>query len=211
MRKALNENPLVQIAFIGLLAVVVGFLLLTRVMNGNSGSGSPPTATTSDVATAVAEPAASATAAPDADASAATTAPEAQPEVAAGTGFEPGPGLPSSVVDAYDDGKTVALLIVRTRGIDDRALTLTSAALAARPEVELFVLPARRIARYSRIASGVDVNRVPAFVVLAPKRLSDGGLPRATVSYGFRGPASVLQAIEDAEYKGKTDLPYYPR
>jgi hypothetical protein len=31
------------------------------------------------------------------------------------------------------------------------------------------------------------------------------------VSYGFRGPQSVLQAVKDAQYKGKTNLPYYPR
>jgi len=201
MRKALNENPLVQVGAVAVLAIVVGFLLLTRVMSQGSASEAPP-ATTSDVATAVAEPATTA---------AAPTPPAGPPEVVAGTGFEPGPGLPSSVVDAYDDGKTVALLIVRTRGIDDRALALTSTVLAARPEVALFVLPARRVARYSRIASGVDLNRVPALVVLRPKRLNDGPLPTATISYGFRGPVSVVQAITDAEYKGKTNLPYYPR
>ena len=72
------------------------------------------------------------------------------------------------------------------------------------------MFPAKRIARYSRIASGVDVNRVPALVVISPKKLNDGGLPKATVSYGFRGPGSVVQAVKDAEYKGKTNLPYYP-
>jgi hypothetical protein len=126
-------------------------------------------------------------------------------------GFEAGPGLPSSVVDAYDAGNTVVVLVVRTKGIDDRALELTSIALATRPEVKLFVVPAKHIARYSRIASGVDVNRVPALVVISPKKLAKGGLPNAAVSYGFRGPASVVQAIKDAEYKGRTNLPYYPR
>jgi hypothetical protein len=203
VRKALNENPLAQAAVIGLLAIVVGFLLLTRVMGSSS---EPPATTTDSAAVGAVAPETPAPAAPSEPA-----APATAPAVATKSGFEAGPGLPSSVVDAYDAGKTVVLLVVRTRGIDDRALRLTTTALAGRPEVELIVLPARRIARYSRIASGVDVNRVPALVVISPKKLSDGALPAAAVNYGFRGPQSVLQAVKDAEYKGKTNLPYYPR
>jgi hypothetical protein len=202
VRKALNENPLVQVGLIAVLAIVVGFLLLTRVMSQGSGSSSEPAAGATAADSAV----------PVTPAPAESVTPAVEPEVpAVETSFQAGPGLPSSVVDAYDDGKTVVLLVVRARGIDDRALRLTSIALGTRPEVELIVFPAKRIARYSRIASGVDVNRVPALVVISPKKLSDGGLPKATVSYGFRGPASVVQAVEDAEYKGKTNLPYYPR
>jgi hypothetical protein len=201
VRKAINENPLVQVGLIGLLAVIVGFLLLTRVMNKSSGGEAPPAETTPSAVTP--------------EAAAPTPAEATPPDPAFGAdateAFEAGPGLPSSIVDAYDAGKTVALLVVRTKGIDDRALRLTSIALAARPEVKLFVVPAKHIARYSRIASGVDVERVPALVVISPKKLAKGGLPNASVSYGFRGPASVLQAVKDAEYKGKTNLPYYPR
>jgi hypothetical protein len=208
VRKALNENPLAQAVVIGALAILVGFLLLTRVMGqGSSGSSSEPAATTTDSSSVGA--AAPATPAPTTPSEPA--APVGAPAVATGSGFEAGPGLPSSVVDAYDAGKTVVLLVVRTKGIDDRALRLTTTALGARPEVELTVLPAKRIARYSRIASGVDVDRVPALVVISPKKLSDDTLPAATVSYGFRGPQSVLQAVEDAQYKGKTNLPYSPR
>jgi hypothetical protein len=201
VRKAINENPLVQVGLIAVLGLIVGFLLLTRVMNQGS-SEAPPPATTAAPATAA--PVESAPAEP------AAAAPAAAPS-GGSEGFEAGPGLPSSIVDAYDAGKTVVVLVVRTKGIDDRALRLTSLALASRSESELFVVPAKHIARYSRIASGVDVNRVPALVVISPKKLSKGGLPNASVSYGFRGPASVVQAVKDAEYKGKTNLPYYPR
>jgi hypothetical protein len=206
VRKAINENPLVQVGLIAVLAVIVGFLLLTRVMNQSSGSEAPPASDATAAATAT-TPLETATPAPS------EAAPAAAPATAAPTGdaFEAGPGLPSSIVDAYDSGKTVVVLVVRTKGIDDRALRLTSIALATRSEVKLFVLPAKHIARYSRIASGVDVNRVPALVVISPKKLAQGGLPNASVSYGFRGPASVVQAVKDAEYKGKTNLPYYPR
>jgi hypothetical protein len=201
VRKAINENQLVQVGLIGLLAVIVGFLLLTRVMNKSSGGEAPPAETTPAAVTPEAATPAPAEATPPAPAFGAD----------ATEAFEAGPGLPSSIVDAYDAGKTVALLVVRTKGIDDRALRLTSIALATRPEVKLFVVPAKHIARYSRIASGVDVERVPALVVISPKKLAKGGLPNASVSYGFRGPASVVQAVKDAEYKGKTNLPYYPR
>jgi hypothetical protein len=201
VRKAINENQLVQVGLIGLLAVIVGFLLLTRVMNKSSGGEAPPAETTPAAVTPEA-----ATPAP-----AEATPPDPAFGADATGAFEAGPGLPSSIVDAYDAGKTVALLVVRTKGIDDRALRLTSIALATRPEVKLFVVPAKHIARYSRIASGVDVERVPALVVISPKKLAKGGLPNASVSYGFRGPASVVQAVKDAEYKGKTNLPYYPR
>ena len=145
------------------------------------------------------------------------------------TAFGASPGLPKDVVNAYDDGKTVALLILREHpqgcysraalvskrcgGIDDgQVATIVRVIdkLRVRPDTALIITHASNIAAYSRITTGVDVDRVPALVVLSPKRLNDGGLPRATVSYGFRGPASVIQAIEDAEYKGKTDLPYYP-
>ena len=208
MRKALNDNPLVQAAAIGVLAIVVGFLLLTRVMSQSSGSTPAPSTSTTAESTAIGvEPSTPAPAAPSD-----TVAPAAEPAApVAETGFEAGPGLPSSVVDAYEAGKTVVLLVVRTKGIDDRALAVTTLALATRPEVKLIVLPAKQIARYSRIASGVDVNRVPALVVITPKKLAAGGLPTASVSYGFRGPQSVVQAVKDAEYKGKTNLPYYPK
>jgi hypothetical protein len=208
MRKAINENPLVQVGLIAVLALIVGFLLLTRVMNQGSSGEAPPAESPAVGVTPEATAPAPVESAP---AEAATSAPAPASEPDAAQGFEAGPGLPSSIVDAYDAGKTVAVLVVRTKGIDDRALRLTSIALATRSEVKLFVVPAKHIARYSRIASGVDVNRVPALVVISPKKLAKGGLPNAAVSYGFRGPASVVQAVKDAEYKGKTNLPYYPR
>ena len=40
MRKTLNENPVVQLAIVGLLAVAVAFLLVTRVLGGG-GSEEP--------------------------------------------------------------------------------------------------------------------------------------------------------------------------
>ena len=50
-----------------------------------------------------------------------------------------------------------------------------------------FVVPADRIARYATIAQGVDVDRVPALVVIRPKRLDHGRRDRL-------GPATDSRA-----------------
>ena len=88
---------------------------------------------------------------------------------------------------AYDSGKTVVLLIVDRGGIDDRLVTVASSLLAEVPDTATFVVPAGQIARYAAITVGLDVNRVPALVVMRPKRLS-GGTPQASVD--FRLPDS---------------------
>ncbi len=66
------------------------------------------------------------------------------------------------------------------------------------------------ISRYAKITEGVDVTQVPALVVVRPRQLANG-TPTATVSYGFRGPDSVEQAVRDGLYRGPSNLPYYPR
>ncbi len=72
----------------------------------------------------------------------------------------------------------------------------------------MFVVDSPDIGDYSRITSGVAVDRVPALVVIRPRKLTDGA-PTATVSYGFRGPRSVDQAVDDSLYQGKP-VPSYP-
>jgi hypothetical protein len=117
--------------------------------------------------------------------------------------------LPESVVDAYENGDVVAILVVNRRGIEDSRLEAEVQGLRRRGDTSVFVVEAKDVARYSRIAEGVDLDRVPALVVIEPRDRADGALPTATISYGFRGPESVEQAIRDALYKGK-QLPYHP-
>ena len=219
MRKALNDNPIAQIAVLGALALIVGFLLLTRVGNRNSGAGEPATSTTdSGVAATPAPPLDSAGATtPDAGSAAAPSTPSAGAAGPAGSvsgapagEFVAGPGLPASVVNAYKDDNTVVLLVLRHRGIDDQRLRADVVKLRGKNDVALFVTNAGHIARYSRITQGVSVDRVPALIVLRPRHLTEG-MPEAILSYGFRGPQSVEQAVRDALYKGPTDLPYHPR
>ena len=88
-------------------------------------------------------------------------------------------------------------------------------ALRSRNDVQVFIVDVKDIADYSRITIGATVNRVPALVVIRPRKLT-GSVPTATVSYGFRDAASVNQAIDDAVYKGKRSrrperLPCRPR
>jgi hypothetical protein len=213
VRRALNDNPIAQIAVLGTLALVVGFLLLTRASNRSSGAGESASSTTDSGAAATPAPPLDSTGPmPEAASSEAgsTAAPPGSAGDATAGEFVAGPGLPASVVKAYKDDKTVVLLVLRHRGIDDERLKEDVVKLRGQNDVTLFVTNAGHIARYSRITQGVNVDRVPALIVLRPRHLTDG-MPQASLSYGFRGPQSVEQAVRDALYKGPTDLPYHPR
>jgi hypothetical protein len=80
--------------------------------------------------------------------------------------------------------------------------------LRPRSEVALFVVPVGEIARYAAITLGVDVNRVPALVVMRPRRVSEG-TPQASVTYGLQTRQSIVQAVRDAAYAGPT-VSYHP-
>jgi hypothetical protein len=219
VRKALNDNPVAQIAVLGLLAVIVAFMLMSRGSHNGGGTGSTATSATA-AAPAPADTGASTSSSPavgttppstGSSAVAPTTAPPAGTATGAPAGeFVAGPGLPAPVVKAYADDKAVVLLVFRHRGLDDSAVRSSVERLRGRSDVAVFITHAANIARYARITEGVDVNRVPALIVLRPRHLTHG-TPTASVSYGFRGPDSVDQAIRNALYKGPNDLPYYPR
>jgi hypothetical protein len=213
MRKAINENRTVQLGLLGGLLLVVGLLLVTR-MGKSEEAPPPPTAPVagSSVSTGTTSP--TTTGAPTATSSASTVAPAtsaavtATPTTVSPDALVPGPGLPAPVIKAWNHGDAVVLLIVRPKGTDDR-LVRSSVESLSEPGVAVFVAPANRVARYSRITQGVGVNRAPALVVVRPKRLS-GSTPQATVSYGFRDSQSVVQAVHDALYSGRDDIPYNP-
>lgn len=214
MRKTLNDNPVVQIVFLGALAVLVAFLLMTRVMHKSSGSSASTTPTTSATAAPTDGSTVPTATLPSSPAPAAPGVAEAGGAQASASAVPSklvaGPGLPRSVVTAYADGKAIVLLVFKNRGIDDGAVRASVERLRGRSDLAVFVTHAGQIAHYARIAEGVDVNRVPALIVIRPRRLTHGA-PTATVSYGFRGANSVQQAVRDALYDGPTNLPYYPR
>jgi hypothetical protein len=215
MRQALNSNPTVQIAVIGLLVVVVGLFMMMNMKKGSGGStGSTGAPATSASATPGASPGTTAPIPVPGTSAAAAGSTAAPPPVTSGTvspeALVPGPGLPRPVVAAWKGGNAIVLLVVRGSGIDDRLVRGSVESLSGEAKVSVFVARAEDVARYSRITQGVGVNRVPALVVVRPRR-SGSSVPEAQVSYGFRNSQSVVQAVHDALHTGREDLPYYPR
>lgn len=198
MREKLNSNPLAQAALVGFLLVATGIFLMTSMRGG----GEEEEATTSSATVTTAD--GSVTVTGEVAASAGGPAVPPPPGALA----EAAPPPPRPVTAAFEANKTVVLLFVRNGGIDDRMVAGTVKSLGALSEVATFVVPAGRIARYAAVAQGVSVDRVPALVVVRPKRLNRS-IPVASVHYGFQSPESVVQAVIDAGYKGRT-LDYHP-
>ena len=194
MREQLNNNPLVQMGAVAALLLVAAIFLLTSMGGGEEEGESGA----SSIATAPSE-------------GAAPSPGEAPPpEAATGAGAptlatQP---LPQPVMDAWNANQTVVLLIVHDGGIDDDLVKLASSSLSGMPGVTTFTVPASEIGRYASITQGVGVDRVPALVVLGPKKLNQA-VPTASVSYGFQDGESIEQAVIDAGYKGPT-LEYHP-
>jgi hypothetical protein len=202
MREKLNNNPMAQVVLVGVLLVVVGVFAMSSMGGGGDPASEPTTTTTSSTLT---------TPAGSASVTATVTTPGAVPSVPAVSPSQAAaaaPPLPGAVTAAWSANRTVVLLFVRNGGIDDRMVAATVKRLSFLPGVAAFVVPAGRISRYAAIAQGLEVNRVPALVVLRPKGVGKG-IPTASVSYGFQSPEAVVQAIVDAGYKGRT-VPYHP-
>jgi len=200
MREKINSNPVAQVVLIGVLLVFAGFFAMTSMGGGEEDAETTTTTTSATLETPVGTASVTATVTAPTGASAVPASPGSIP-------VAPRP-LPRAVTAAWSADKTVILLFVRDGGIDDRLVKATVKRLAILPDAAVFVVPAGRISRYAAIAQGVDVDRVPALVVMRPKRL-DEGIPTASVHYGFQSPQSVVQAVVDAGYKGGT-VPYHP-
>lgn len=208
MREAINNNPIAQVAVLGGLALIVGLFLMMNMKKGSSDSASTASPTAATPATS-APPAAGATAAAPGATGSAPVAPSTSGSVSPDA-LIPGPGLPRPVITAWKRGDTVVLLVVRPHGIDDRLVRSSVRSLSSEGNVSVFVSRADKVARYSRITQGVALSQAPALLVVRPKRVS-GSVPEAQVSYGFRDSQGVVQAVHDAVYSGKDNLPYSPR
>lgn len=205
MRQKLNENPKMQIAFVVLLLVVTGYMLMTRVFSGSDTTTAPPAAAvTTDPTTGAAIPATGTTAAVDP-----TTGEPIQAAAATSTSVPATTAPPKPVVNAYEAGKTIVLLVIRGGGIDDRLAAESVRRLRPRSDVAVFVTNAQHVAKYAAIAQGVGLDRVPALIVISPKSINGSGPAKAIVTYGLQDPSSVAQAVDDATYKGP-DVGYAP-
>lgn len=196
MREQLNNNPLVQMGAVAALLLVAAIFLLTSMGGGGEEEGEAGSSSITTTAPGEAAPSPGEAPPPEAIASGAGT-----PTLAT----QP---LPQPVMDAWNANQTVVLLIVHDGGIDDDLVKLASSRLAGMSGVTTFTVPASEIGRYASITQGVGVDRVPALVVLRPKKL-DQAVPTASVSYGFQDGDSIEQAVIDAGYKGPT-LEYHP-
>ncbi|MGZ5322038.1 MAG: hypothetical protein ACXWZW_09090 [Solirubrobacterales bacterium] len=216
MRKAINENRKVQALVICALLAAGALMLMTQMNKGGDvaasgefpGSETPPAAEVSVSSVNGESVGSAAVSLPQGATAAAPTAAPA-PETVSKAALKPGPGLPAPVVRAWEGGDAVVLLVAKDAAVDDRLVHDSVAALSGRAGVKVFVTPASEVARYSRIAQGVGVDRAPALVVIRPKRLS-GSVPQATVEYGFRSAQGVEQAVDDALYSGRDNVPYHP-
>jgi hypothetical protein len=198
MREKLNSNPLAQAAVVGVLLVVTGFFVLSS-MGGGGGEEGESSASTATITTTLPE---GAPAAPvPVEGAPAPTSIAGAPEV-------PAPPLPRPVRRAFAGNSTVVLLIRKKGAYDDSLVARTVRRLRHISRVTAFIVPAKQIARYAAITQGVDVDRVPALVVVRPKHL-DSGVAIASVSYGVQSLESARQAVRDARYEGVT-LAYHP-
>lgn len=209
MREKINSDPRFQIGIIVVLIAVAAFMFL-KPSGGEEGEEAAPTEATVTVAGTEASGTATGATAGEAVEGAVEGAVEAATEEGAAVvpTSIPAPPMPTPVAHAYDDGKTVVLLIVHDGGIDDKLVKDSVEGLTALPEVALFVVPAKQISRYAAITLGADVQQVPALLVMKPRDVSEG-VPQASVDYGFQTPQSIVQAVVDAGYKGP-EATYYP-
>lgn len=207
MREKLNENPMAQVGLVVILLVVAVVMFISSSGGGEESEEAPAGEVAASVNGVTATGATPGEAVEGAVESLEAGAAAEVPVTAAPTSI-PAPPPPPKITTPYDAGKTVVLLIVHDGGIDDAFAKRSSLLLAGIPDVSLVIVPAEQIARYAAITVGLDVNRVPALVVMRPKRLS-GGTPQASVDYGAQTPQSVVQAVLDANYHGR-EVTYHP-
>jgi hypothetical protein len=190
VREKLNESRTAQIGLVAVLVIAVAVMFLKP----GGGGGGEPQAEVPVISGESAIP------------TAATTGGAGMGELPTAVPAVPGP--PRPFVSAYDAGETVALLVVHDGGIDDAYTTAALKKVASIEDVAAFVVPAKQISRYASVTIGLDVNQLPALIVLRPKQLSQG-VPQATVSYGYQTPESIYVSVLDATYKGP-EVAYHP-
>lgn len=204
MRKALNENPMVQLGVLGVGLLLLGVMLFSTVLKGEETP--EPAASTADPAAATATPPVEGESpAPPAEAAPPPATPSgSEPDRVAA--LEPSKGLPDDVVRAYAADRPFALLVIDPKAVADEQLEEWIEILSARRGLETFVVKTKDIVKYARITQGAAVSSTPALVMVRPRKLT-GNVPTAIVSTGFEGPRSLEQALDDALYKGRERTP----
>ena len=184
MRDALNNNPLVQLGVVGALLLAVAVFLMSSGGGGEEESepaGAGGTEATVHVAgTNATGTATGATPGEAVEGAVAAAGDSLASSLAGATGAAAGiaaPPLPKPVLRAWKANRTLVLLFVHDGGIDDRRVKVVTKGVAGFRDAKVFIVPAKRIARYAAITEGVGVDRVPALVVVTPKHLDRRSRP----------------------------------
>lgn len=199
MRDKLNESKAAQIGLVAVLVVVAAVFFLKSSGGGEESGEVEETTVTIESGgetLSISAPTPTAGASPTGMGELPTSLPSAK-------------GPPHAFQLAYDSNETVALLIVHNGGIDDVYTKLALKEVARFERVAAFVVPSKKIADYASVTVGLDINQVPALIVLRPKGLSHG-TPQASVLYGYQTPESVYRSIQDAVYNGPESGTYHP-
>jgi len=207
VREKLNESQAAQVALVAILVVAAIVVFLKSSGGGEEEEAAPEAGPT--VATVNGSTATGAT--PGEAVENAVAGLESGAATSSATGLPssvPAPPPPHEFTSAYDSNQTVVLLVVNNDGIDDERTAQAADAIEGMPEATLIRVPLKQLPRYASVTVGLDVNRVPALIVMRPQKLSHG-VPQATVDYGFQTTETVVQAVRDASYKGP-EATYHP-
>jgi len=205
VREKLNENPKAQIALVAILVVAAAVMFLKSSGGEEEGEEAPTAAVVTVEGSEATGTATGATPGEAVEGAVEGALESATAEASSLPTTIPPPPMPAPVAAAYKAGKTVVLLVVHDGDIDDRLVAGSLHGLEGYPDVALFVVPAKQVARYAAITLGAEVEQVPALVVMRPRRLS-GGTPQASVTYGFQTSQSIVQAVIDLALKIKNGV-----
>jgi hypothetical protein len=106
---------------------------------------------------------------------------------------EAGPGLPSDVARALNDGRVVVLFFYEPAASDDQATRAAVRAVrqAGTGNVALFQDTVARISDYRRIVGTLGISQSPAMVIIDRDR-------QAELLQGFTDSGTIRQTVRDA-------------
>jgi hypothetical protein len=167
---------------VGVLVLAVTFLITKPGSDSTSVSTPAPTATHTATTATGTHTSTTATATT-------TTAKPSQPALT------PGPGLPSDVARALNQGKVVVLFFYEPAASDDQAtraaIRAVRSAAGGSGGVRLFQNVVARISDYRRLVGSLGISQSPAMVVIDRNR-------KAELLQGYLDSGTIRQTVRDA-------------